>query len=358
MTDSLKTVWRSVRSAIVVLAITFLIWVAADQNVLETTTFPITVRLASENRDTYIGFAEPPYERMLTVTVSGRRRRLGEFVERLKATAVYEVRLDGSQRVAIAPQSLSASDDVLSKIRDVRESRLNIRNVEPRDLLVRIDSYETLPDVRVEPDYGDLQVQAEIVQKTVAVRLPRFVCRDASLAGQPSVVAAAQQRIREAAQPDGRFEIKAPLRMDLIEHLDPGIRVQFLPSAEVSIRGSIRAMTESRTIGPIQIKWYTPDEIQKDYVIVKDDADLRVHIDVTGPKGRVEQLDPADILGMIEVRAGDLNDPGPGVEIPRQVRFILPKEFPDCELSPAAQTYEIRFKLMPRRGNGTETPSS
>jgi hypothetical protein len=89
-------------------------------------------------------------------------------------------------------------------------------------------------------------------------------------------------------------------------------------------------------------------------VIVKDEADLRVHIDVIGPKGRVEQLDPADILGMVEVRAGDLNDPGPGVEIPRQVRFILPKEFPDCELSPEAQTYEVRFKLMPRRAKGGE----
>lgn len=358
MISTLRAAWRSVRSAVVVVAFTFLIWFAADQNVLEIKTFPITVRLASENHDSYVGFAEPPYERTITLTVSGRRRRLAEFAEAVQAPAVFKVGFDGSRLVKDEPQLVSTLDDVLMKIREVSQSRLTIRNVEPRDLQVRIDGYETLSDVRVEPDYGDLKVQADLVPETVSVILPRFVCRDVSLAAKPVVVASAQQRIREAARPDGHFEIKAPLRMGLLQRLDPGIRVQFLPSADVSIRGNIRAMTESRTLGPIQIKWYTPDEIQKDYVIVKDDADLRVHIDVTGPKGRVEQLDPADILGMVEVRAGDLNDPGPGVEIPRQVRFILPKEFPDCEFLPGARTYQVRFKLMPRRSRDAAPPPS
>ena len=354
MPVSSRTLWKKFKTACVVVGITLLIWFAADQNVMEPRTFPITVRLASSDPDRYAGLAEPPYQRTVRVTLRGRRRHLHEFAGLLQSRSVFVANIDRTKPVSVTPQSISVIDDVLSKIKAIRESRLAVDGVEPVALLARIDEYVTVANVRVQPDYGDLKVTANVSPQTVSVRLPRFVAK--RLGPQPVATALAEQRIRADQAPDGRFTIKAPLVFGGLKDLDPDVRIEFLPSSEVTISGRIEALTETQSKGPIQITWSIPDDVQKKYVVVADQANFRVNIDVTGPKMRLDQLEPADILGIVEVFAGDMDAPGPGKEITREVKFILidPAKCPGCTLS--SESHEVRFRLEPRPV-GSVTPS-
>lgn len=338
-----RAIWNKIKSTSVVVLITFLIWFAADQNVMEPESFGIPIRLISADPDRYAGLAEAPYQVTLRVTLRGRRRHLQDFSEQLKSESVFVANIDESKPTSKTPQSISVIDDVLSTIKPIQESRLAIASVEPMTLLARIDEYEHVTDVHVKPDYGDLRVSAEVSPQTVSVRLPRFV---ADLLGSaPVATAVAEQRIRAAQAADGSFDIKAPLTFPILKDLDPNLPIEFLPSAEVHIKGRIEALTETQRKGPIQITWSIPDGVQTKYVVVANEAKFRVNIDVTGPKNRLDQLESSDILGLVEVLAGDMDDPGPGKEITREVRFILvnPAKFPDCTLS--SETHEVRFRL-------------
>jgi|GEM_PF-1737741 len=349
-----RVIWNKIKTATVVVVITFLIWFAADQNVMEPESFGIPIRLASADPDRYAGLAEAPYQVTLRVTLRGRRRHLQDFAEQLKSQSVFVANIDESKPTSKTPQPISVIDDVLSTIKLIQESHLAIASVEPMTLSARIDKYEHLQGVHVKPDYGDLKVSAELSPQTVSVRLPRFA---ADLLGSaPVAAAAAEQRIRAAQVADGRFEIKAPLTFPTLKDLDPNLPIEFLPAGEVTIKGRIEALTETQRKGPIQITWSIPDDVQAKYVVVATDANFRVNIDVTGPKNRLDQLEPGDILGLVEVFAGDMDDPGPGKEITREVRFILaaPAKFPDCKLS--SEAHEVRFRLEPRPA-GSVAPS-
>jgi len=346
MPHKTRVIWNKIKTAGVVVVITFLIWFAADQNVMEPETFGIPVRLASNSPDRYAGLAGAPYQTTLRVTLRGRRRHLQDFAELLKSRPVFVANIDESKPTSDRPQSISAIDDVLATIKPIQESRLAIASVEPMTLLARIDEYQRVTDIHVKPDYGDLRVGAEVSPQTVSARLPRFVADQ--LGSAPVATVAAEQRIRAAQAADGNFEIKAPLTFPILKDLDPNISVEFLPSGEVNIKGRIQALTETQRKGPIQVTWSIPDDVQARYVVVAKEANFRVNIDVTGPKNRLDRIEPGDILGLVEVFAGDMNDPGPGKEITREVRFFLvdPAQFPDCTLS--SESREVRFRLEPR----------
>ncbi|MFQ5430250.1 MAG: hypothetical protein ACE5E1_08075 [Phycisphaerae bacterium] len=343
-----SVVWKKIKSAAAVVSITLLIWYAADQNVSEQELFSITVRVKSADPNRYAGLAEYPYKQALAVTLHGTRSRLREFNELARSRDVFVVEVDRSRPSGPATQALSTVDDIVRRIPEIRELRLSVRSVRPETLEARIDDYITLDHVRIQPDYGDLQVEAKRSRDTVSVRLPAFIARQ--LGDDPVATAPAEQAIRTAVADtrSDRFRVTVPLTLAVPSDFDPDIHIDFLPTAEVTITGRIEARKETRAIGPIQITWSIPDEIQRDYVMVAQQERFRVNIDVTGPRDRIEQLDPANILGLIEVYARDRDDPGPGKAIIRRVRFVLPPDFADCALAPQAQPYEIRFKLEPR----------
>ncbi len=354
MPHKTRVIWNKIKTICVVVVITFLIWFAADQNVMEPESFTISVRLASTDPDRYVSLAEAPYQVTLRVTVRGRRRHRQDFAELLKSQSVFVANIDESKPTSKTPQSISVIDDVLSTIRPIQESRLAIASVEPMTLSALIDEYVHVTDVHVKPDYGDLRVSAELSPQQVSVRLPRF---SADLLGSaPVATAAAEQRIRAGQAADGTFEIKAPLAFPILKDLDPNLPIEFLPSSDANIKGRIEALTETQRKGPIQITWSIPDDVQTKYVVVANEAKFRVNIDVTGPKDRLDQLESSDILGLVEIFAGDMDDPGPGKEITREVRFILvePAKFPDCALSP--EIHEVRFRLE-LRPVGSVAPS-
>lgn len=344
--------WGKIKTAMVVVSITLLIWLAADQNVAVEEEFQLKVRLAGDNPDRYAGFASPPYQREFIVKLKGRRNRLREFRRASESGEPLLATIDRSMPTSSSPRPVSVSEEILSGIKEIRESRLTVSSVEPETADVIVDKYTTIRDVRVRPDYGENKVTPEFLRATVSVRLPRFAAK--MMHDAPIAVAVPKQSVRSVMRPDGSFEVSGILRFDELDKLDPHMRLEFIPSNEVMIVGRIEALTATESKGPVQINWAVPDEVQRDYAIVTDQANFRVYIDVTGPRERLAQLDPRQIRAFVDVLAGDVDNPGPNKEIAREVRFILPPEFPDCSIAPSSQPPTIRFRLEPRpRGTVT-----
>jgi hypothetical protein len=336
-------VWDKLKSQIVVVVVTVFIWMAADQNVREEQTFRVSVRLAVRESERYASTVEPPYQVILDVTMAGRRRQLKEFADLLASKAVFEAFIDESKESSLLPQSISTDTDLIGKIREFKEARVVVKSVSPRTVSVRIDDYETVRAVAVEPNYGDLKVVADVMPSELAVRLPRFVAK--MLKDDPVFRPNIEQRVRDARQPDNAFAIKVPVSFEF-ENLDPRSPLKITPTDEITITGRIESLTETRRKGPVQITWSIPDEVQAKYMILlKPGQNLRRDIEVTGPKGQVEQLPLQKIRGFVEVMAGD----EPNKEITRAVRFILPEGF---TLASDPAQHEITFTLMPRATTG------
>lgn len=335
--------WEKAKSHLVLVVVTIFIWMAADQNVREEQSFRIPVRLTSSAAERYAAFAEPPYQTVLDVTMLGRRRLLREFADLVKSKPVFEAILDESKPASPEPQSLFTEADIFHAIREFDAARVVSKSVLPRTVLVRIDDYEVIPNVAVEPNYGDLKVIAEVVPAKISVRLPRFAA--AALKENPVFRPNVEQRLRDARQPDGAFAITVPVAFEF-ENLDPRTLLKASPTEEIAITGRIESLAETRRKGPIQITWSIPDEVQAKYVVVaKPDQNLRRDIEVTGPRGQVEQLPLQRIRGFVDVMAAD----EPNKDITRAIRFVLPEGF---SLASDPSQHEITFTLVPR----TTTP--
>jgi methyl coenzyme M reductase subunit D len=332
-------VWEQTKSHLVLAVVTVFIWMAADQNVREEQSFKIPVRLTAGTAERYAAFSEPPYQVVLDVTMVGRRRLLREFANLVNSKSAFEAVVDESKSSSLEPQSLFTEADIFHNIREFNAARVVAKSVSPRTALVRIDDYEVIPNVAVEPNYGDLKVVAEAVPAKISVRLPRFAA--AALKKDPVFRPNVEQRLRDARQPDGAFAVTVPVAFEF-ENLDPRTLLKASSTEEVVISGRIESLTETRRKGPVQITWSIPDEVQAKYVVVaKPDQNLRRDIEVTGPRGQVEQLSVQKIRGFVEVMAAD----EPNKDITRAIRFVLPEGF---SLASDPSQHEITFVLVPR----------
>lgn len=333
--------WEKTKSATAVVAITLLIWLAADQNVKESQQFLLTVRLVSDDPQYYVAFEEPPVQRTVTVTVHARRRLLKELGDAINAEPVFDAHPDVTTIGTFGAQSMSTRE-ILGGIARLQSFELDrAESVEPANFRVVIDRYETVSDVRCEPLYGELRVSATVVPNVVSVQLPGFLA--ARLRRDPVATADAESRIRMAAGPDGSFQTKAPLTMRALRDAPGQVQVRISPTNEVTLTGHIESMTATRRKGPIQVTWSVPDQVQHDYrVVPAPDTNLRLDIDVTGPKDLIDQLDPREIRAFVDVLAADAEKP----EDPRRrpVQFVFPPGFSLAEGSPS---YDVVFRLEP-----------
>lgn len=341
--------WEKFKSGAVVVFVTLMIWVAADQNVREDMSFKIQVRLTSGDPDLFAMIAELPHQTTLSVTLNARRRRLREFDELVNSRPVFEAVIGRNESTSSQPRLMSTRE-LISKIPEIDQFGTGyISSVEPSDVKVIIDTYETVGDVRVEPIYGDLKVTASPSPARVAVRLPGFLAE--RLRQNPVAVAEAEQRIRTTSRPDGSFNVSVPLTIPALKNAPPSAGIKLLPAPEVTIAGQIESLTATKRKGPIQITWSIPDQVQREYrIVVAPDLNFRPDIDVTGPRDLLDQLDPREIRAFVDVYAADAEKPG--TPIRRQVQFMLPAGF---SLAPG-QSYELIFQLEPLGDEPAEEP--
>lgn len=345
-----QSITQAIRTALVVLVITLLIWVAADQSVTVEEAFTLTIRPTSLRRDTYVAFAEPPFQRDVDVRIRGRRRRLDELRLWLAGRGVIEIPVDAAE--SDAPIEFAVRDNLLRSIGEIRRAGV-VLDTAPEQVALRIDRYVEVPGIPVRVDYGELRVRDELGTETVTASIPRFVERSDAFQSNRRAIVNAAPLIGDRS-PGSTFEVNARPALDLPIPLMEGA-VKITPES-VSIRGRVETLEVTETKGPIAIKWSIPDVVQRDFAVMAESGEFFVHIEVKGPLDRVSRLDKSDIRALVEVYARDLDSPGPGKTILREVRFLLPNEFCDCKLVSPIQ--QIGFRLEPRAAGATRENSS
>lgn len=331
-----------IKTFIATAGLTVLIWLAADQNVTDSIRVEIPVRLAADDR--YAVLHSPAGVVNFSVTLTGRRRRLADFRERLEARkpSPFESQVDRSVRSSSEPQVM-VSSEAIGQIRELSGAGLSMSAIEPPNILVLVDDYEVVPDITVVPNYGTLRGDATVTPAKVSARLPRFAA--AALRSDPTVRVDAESAIRDAkaARPDERgFTVT----LRLPSEIRSGVPVAFTPG-EVVLNGKVESLTETRRIGPVQIKFLIPDEVQQKYrVVAADGSNFRPDIDVVGPAASLARLDPRDVRGLVEIKASDVDQAGQ--EIPRNAVFDLPRDPPGLAIPADAAPHQIVFKLVER----------
>ena len=342
-------IWNKFKSFCATAGLTLLIWLAADQMVTDTAKIEIPVRLVSDNR--FVAFRDQVTQMTFTVSVTGRRRKLAEFRDRVESRKPipFDSIVDPARRPSLEPQSVTGAE-VVRQIREFAAANLSIEQVTPLTVGVLIDDYEVVTNVAVNPVFGALRVDATCTPASVSARLPKFAA--GALKKDKTVRVDAESAIRDAkaGRPEART-LSAVVRLPI--ELGPGVPVEFTP-AEVTLNGRVEALTETRRVGPVQIKFLIPDEVQQKYKVVpKPDANLRPDIDVVGAASVLARLDPRDVRGLIEIKASDMDQAGQ--DISRNAVFDLPRDLPGLTLSATAPPNAIIFRLVERES--TDAPS-
>jgi hypothetical protein len=324
--------WSKIKAFLGTAALTLLIWLAADQNVSDSQTIEIPVRLTVQN-----GFAvirKPGPETVFKVTVVGRRRRVMEFRELLEKQRpnAFEAVVSQGQQFSSEPQIIS-SDVILGWVREVANASLSRQDVSPPTVTVLIDRYETIRNVTVVPKYGEFKIIEPVcVPPSVDARVPTV---------RPDAEPFIREKRQESPESTS-FQVDVPL----VSFVEQGVPIEFIPS-KATISGVVETVTSTQRIGPVQILLLVPDEVQRRYTVEVDAAsNLRPDIFVIGPERMLQQLDARDVRGFVEVRASDMERAGK--EITRDAVFILPAELPGLKLETSAQPHPITFRLNPR----------
>jgi len=335
-------IWNKFKSFCATAALTLLIWLAADQMVTDSTRIEIPVRLVSDKL--YVATRDQSPQLIFSVNLTGRRRKLTEFRDQIenRKSAPFESVIDPLRHPDKEPQSISGAE-IIRQIHEFATANLSIESITPQTVTVLIDKYDVVPNVTVIPNFGALRVDATCTPTTVSARLPAFAA--GSLKNDKSIRVEAETAFRDAknGNPDAKT-LSAVVHLPI--ELGPGVPVQFTP-AEVTLRGSVEALTETRRVGPVQIKFLIPDEVQQKYKVVpKPDANLRPDIDVVGPIAVLARLDPRDVRGLVEIKASDMDQSGQ--DISRNAIFDLPRDLPGLTLSATAPPQSIVFRLVER----------
>lgn len=325
-----------------VVAFTLLIWLAADFNVSESQTFSILVSIRGADPDQYVALADGAGSVRLDVTMYGRRIHRERFREDVKNRTLEAV---------VAGRDFGEASDwstqnILAAIPEIESSRLTIRGVEPSVVSILSDEYVIRRGVRVEPDFGDFQVSWNAEPPTVSVRLPKFkedqVLRDGSIKADAG--RALSSHIG-ANLGDARFRITVSLAI-------PGCEIE--PDT-VRLEGVVETPTETRQYGPIPIKYWLPDALQRDFVVEPEEGTVLIRqIGVMGPKTQLDQLRAQDIDAYVQIKAEYREPPDRTYSV--DIQYVLPRELPGLEIVSEPEQQRIEFRLKRRPANGTKQP--
>lgn len=336
---------RYVRSGTVIVVITLLIWFAADQGVMTEEPIGVSVVFTSQNPDVYVGLTQPPAQREYKITIKGRRRRITELKSLLAVQSPLEIRSDETRGPRSEPYQLSVRDDLLRNVQVIRQTG-SITKCTPSEESLRIDSYVDIKDIPVRVDFGDLRVSRTLSHNTITARVPSFVAADKSFADNVEAVINASDYVNEQT-PGFAFEFEGkPTLSGLSKLFVAGSAIQITPGT-VTVTGRIETLQAVESKGPITIRWSIPDQVQQNYRVVAEDAEFIIFVDVSGPRERVAAMEANQIRAFVDIFARDLNDPGPGKTITRDVRYYLPIDAVGCRITEETAKRQVRFRLEP-----------
>jgi hypothetical protein len=333
---------QAIRTFITVASITVLIWFYADQasTLSDSLVVPLVLRPPARGDWTV---ADPNSTRVrVKATFAGPARSIRQLQDDVRDdrfSLVYVVEADppsGPYRIELTSR--------LNALEEVRRMGLTITYVDPPELTLLVDRFETIEmPVVVQADSFKL-VQTTVTPPTVKVRLPESQLRKVK---KPEIIAPIEPLIRDQLR-SGEFKPGQPIELNdvLLSPLAGVDQARFFTD-RVSVTVLVEYRDQSKSLRSVYVRFDLSQDQWKKYDLeVKNNADLALEIKVKGPSDVIASLTPQDVRAYVEISTSDvIKTEG---WLTRPVNFVMP---PGVVLDQTAP--QVQFRLVERRETTT-----
>jgi len=297
---------ETIKSLLVVIPVTILIWLLAESESLrvEKTRIELVFGSADKSNRTIRVAPGQEFHNEATVQLEGPNARVDGLVNKLRGAIRLEPGMPG---VPLEPGSQPV--DLLVALANhplVRESRVSVTDVEPGSVNVVVDTLVTR-DARVRlelPPDATLEGAAEINPPVVKVRLPESAVKQleswgggpGGSGGEPEVVA----RLDRAAMvglAEGRRAVINAVPIEFPAGLK-GLEGVLATPSQVSVSFTPRGRTASWVAAsvPVHVR-IAPTELDRWSIEIAPEDRVLTNVTVSGPADQVEQMRLASASG-------------------------------------------------------------
>jgi len=330
-----------VRTAVIVLVITLVVWVVADRSVLRSSTeMSVDVTVTCDEAAYRVTIVEPAGE-VMHVKFTGP----GAGIDRVmtqdpRVKWQYDLPSDVAERAADMDRYVVSAREGFLRLAD--EHRVTVAEADPPQVAIRVERVgrvavrvELSPEHRAQVAEGYTIEPVEV--KAAATTSVLKGLGDGQLWAVPKLNL--QSRRLMAGEPDSQT-------VDLAPNL-AGADVTFEPT-KVTVNGlRLTEFRQQRQITdkiPIQVS--APMELLRKYDLVRlDPAEEVTNLTIIGPRADVQSVKPEDIRAVLVLSASDKPNPT-GTPIPRPLEFWFPNH---PRVSVAGDPPEINFTLQERK---------
>ena len=276
---------KHVRTGIVVVLVTLLVWVFAENESLRTQPLEVSVRLEATREDRLLtpasGAGREAWDGGVRLVVEGSVAS----VERLRTQVIEGVTLRAGEQLQL--QEGDNSVDLATALQRHRAfAGVTVREAEPRSLDVRVDTLEEI-ELPVAGVAEDVELTAAPSPGVVRVRAPRRL-----IEALPDG-ATAQARLTPAmlaSAPEGRLEVIPGVRVFAPEPLGgrPGVTIT-PPAVDVSVTLRSRSAFTVLATTPVHVRLPAAELGDWDVSIVG--ASVLRDVRVSGPKDLIERIE-------------------------------------------------------------------
>ena len=314
----LRYAWRLIRRGLVVVPLTLVIWMVANQasqSEIDGVDVELALRLNVPGR--VVDIEQPPQGRF-KVKFQGTAQALERLRDR---TANQPLRVDWelSERDAGGSRQRRAIE-VLSSLPAIERLRVAVVEVRPADLVFDVDELRTVT-MGVAAATGDRQVTDERFEPSQVSVTMRKRHVDPQAGGLPEsqwlVVLPLEERLRWAAPGETISEsVPVPDRIGgfPVVHKDP---------KDVHVSLQVGGQRIARRLSQIPVWVLVSPELLQDFAVERvDPQEWLIEVEVEGDASRVNALRPTDVRAFVALTS-DLLASTP--ELRSEVRFDLPE---------------------------------
>jgi len=329
---------QAAKTFLIVVGLTLLIWIYADQRSSQTNDFVLWLTLRPPGSANW-RLADPNSERTRVVATftgpSRSMRELQEDVEEDLFRLTYVIEADpssGPYRIELA--------DKLDNLEEVRRRGLRIVSVDPPALTVQVDRLVTkeLPVVARADSFKI--VQTEVAPPTVKLILPESQLDKldvTEIVANIEALEAHRVLIREHLSAAGD-KTSQTVKLHDVPLVRPAGAI--LKEERVFVEAVIERRDQTKLLRTVYVRFdVSLDQWRKYELEVKDNADLALEVSVRGPSDVIASLTPQDVRAYVEISTSDaIRTEG---WLTRTVSFVLPAGVILDQTAP-----QVQFRLV------------
>jgi hypothetical protein len=329
---------ETLSSAIIVVFLTLIVWVAADRAVLRSTEMDVFIKVDSPSPNYRVTVLEPS-PAVMRVQFKGPAHVLDAlkqaepkeaFHYTLSAAEAREAA--GKGRVVLKPKQ---------GFEELVQQGVSAEAFGTSEIVVKVEAIEKI-ELRVELAAGDKKKVSEsfvVKPKEVAAMIPSS---ERDRASREQLAAVPQLNLELPDLLAGRESTQTAILRPSI----PDINVTFIP-AQVDVTLRLLAPLDKGTISGIKIDLAGPPAIFAAYDVILVEPVLN-NLKIKGPKTDVAALTPADVNAILVLQADD--KPNEGSQKLRPLQFHFPEGSRvrlDDDAPPPTATFNLKERTPP-----------